>query len=188
VSTDPYHRWCILRTSGGNTLPVARSLTAAGFGIWTPVETQKRQKPRSRVMTEITLPIIPGIIFARDDRLHELVTMARAPALTYLAWNPDRKRMERHGCPHFSVFRYQGKYPRIADRYLDPLRQAEQRGRPRSIVPALNRGDTVRHPSNMLGGLIGIVQKTKGRYAAVLFGSLEMDIEMCDLMPVERPA
>jgi hypothetical protein len=30
--------WCILRTSGPKTLPLARALAEAGLAIWTPVE------------------------------------------------------------------------------------------------------------------------------------------------------
>jgi preprotein translocase subunit YajC len=165
---------------------VARSLTEAGFDVWTPVEVQKRRVGREREVKETTLPITPGIVFAREDCLHDLLTLARSPVLTYLAWNPERKRMERHGCPHFSVFRHLGQYPRVADRSLDPLRQAEQRLRPREQGPLLNIGDEVRIPSSAFGGLVGIVKKVQRRVAMVRVkattGEMLIKVEMCDLL------
>ncbi|KKW92260.1 hypothetical protein YP76_10030 [Sphingobium chungbukense] len=186
--TDMNDRWCILRMSGAATLPVATALTETGYRVWTPVELQKRRRPRSKATKEVTLPLMPGIIFAADDRLHDLVTMSRSPSLTYQRWNPETERMEIRGCPYFSVFRYQGKYPRIADRTLDPLRQAEQRGRFRAKLPTFKPGDNVRHPVGMLGGLTGVVLKVKRRKAVVMFGSLDLEVEICDLLPAKTAA
>ncbi|CCW20176.1 hypothetical protein EBBID32_45470 [Sphingobium indicum BiD32] len=189
---DEQGRWCILRMSGGNTLPVARSLGEAGFDVWTPVEVQKRRVGRDRLVREISLPITPGIVFARDDRLDDLIVMMRAPTPTFLAWNPTTRRMELHGCPYFSVFRHQGKFPRIADRQLDPLRQAERRMRPRSKEATVHAGDEVRIPSSAFGGLIGVVDKTKGRFAMVritaAIGEMMVEVEMCDLIASKTAA
>lgn len=186
--TDVIDRWCILRMSSGSTLQVARSLAEAGYQVWTPVETLKRRAPRSKVTREVTLPIMPGIVFAEAGRVQDLAALSHAPSLTYLRWNSETKRMEMHGCPYFSLFKYDGRYPLVADRHLDPLRQAEHRGRPRSQGPLLAVGDAVRHPAGMLGGLVGVVIKAHRKKAVVLFGSLEVEIEMSDLLPVKTAA
>lgn len=189
---DEQGRWCILRMSGGNTLSVARSLGEAGFDVWTPVEVHKRRVGRERQERETSMPITPGIVFARDSRLDDLIAMARAPTPTFLAWNPATKRMELHGCPYFSIFRHQGQYPRVADRQLDPLRRAEQRMRPRSKAATVQAGDEVRIPSSAFGGLIGVVDKTKGRFAMVritaAIGEMTVEVEMCNLIASQTAA
>ena len=170
--------WCILRMSSGNTLPVATALADAGFEVWTPVETVKRRVGRKREVRETTLPITPGIVFARDDRLQDLVAMCRAPALTYRKWSAERKRMEMHGCPSFSVFRHGGRFTRVADRHLDPLRIAEQQAAPRDKVPAYVAGDEVRHSGAGFDGLIGIVQQNRRQYALVMFPGFVVPVKV----------
>src|SRR3546814_7537722 len=76
---DSERRWCILRMSGGNTLPVAAALADAGFDVWTPVEVQKRRVGRKREPIGISVPITPGIVFARDSQVPDLVTLSRSP-------------------------------------------------------------------------------------------------------------
>jgi hypothetical protein len=39
-------QWCILRTSGRLTLPLAESLTGDGYEVWTPVDTRRVRVPR----------------------------------------------------------------------------------------------------------------------------------------------
>lgn len=182
--------WCILRTSGGNTLPVMNALLEAGFDVWTPVEVQKRRMPRSKATREIAMPITPGIIFAREHHLNDLALMARSPSLTYRRWNSESRRMEMRGCPHFSVFRYQGQYPRVADRSLDPLRQAEQRVIPRRKAPVLEAGQEVRLPGLGFDGLVGTVQQAKGRHALVVFPgfAIPVQVEAYRLLPAKSAA
>ena len=182
------NRWCILRTAGSNTLSVARSLDESGFSVWTPVETQRRRAPRSKDVREVVMPLLPGMLFADASRLHELLTLSRSPALTSKRWNSETKRMETHGCPHFSLFRYDGRFPVVADRQLDALRQAERRGRSKAEGPLVKVGDEVPHPAGMLGGLTGVVIRAKRHKAIVAFGTLEMEIEMHDLLPAKSAA
>jgi hypothetical protein len=180
--------WCILRMSAGSTLLVADALRETGHDVWTPTEMQKRRIGRRREVQEISLPITPGIVFARAERLHDLLALSRSPAATYQRWNGETKRMEIRGCPHFSVFRHQGKVPMVADRSLDPLRQFERRARPRDLVPSYKAGDEVRSPALIFGGMIGVVQSSHRRHAVVRFGSLEVKVEMCDLLPLRAAA
>lgn len=138
------------------------------------------------------MPITPGIVFVRDESLNELLAFARSPTPTFLRWSSERKRMERHGCPHFSVFRHAGQYPRVADRHLDPLRQAENRSRPRETAVTYDPGDEVRIPASAFGGLVGVVEKIKRRFAMVRVrattGEMLVEVEMCDLLPIKTAA
>lgn len=182
--------WCILRMSGSSTLPVVNALIDAGFEVWTPVETQKRRIGRRRELRETPAPITAGIVFAREHQLHDLVTLSRAPSMTYQMWNADLRRMEQRGCPYFSVFRYQGRYPRVADRALDPLRQAERRAAPREKAIALSPGQEVRCPEAGFDGLVGTVQQSKGCHALVVFPgfSIPIQIDVSRLLPDKSEA
>ncbi|KMS64143.1 hypothetical protein V475_20385 [Sphingobium baderi LL03] len=190
--TDTNDRWCILRMSGISTIPVATALTDAGFTVWTPTVTEECRVGKARERRERSVSLTPGIVFAKDDRLHDLAVMARSPALTFQRWNPETKRMERKGCPPFAVFRYQGQFPRINDRHLDPLRQAEQRAQPRDRGPHFNAGDEVRIPSAAFGGLSCVVDEVQSRFAVVRLsgsmGEMRIRVEMCDLLPAKTAA
>lgn len=184
--------WCILRTSGAGTLALAQSLGEAGFAVWTPSEVRRRRVGRDRVMKESAHPIMPGIVFAAHYSIADLALLSRRPALTFSRWNGETKRMEIRGCPNFSVFRHAGRYPRIADRSLDPLRQAEQRAQPRDLAVVFNRGDAVRIPSAAFGGLSCVVSDVHGRHAVVTLsgtmGDMRIKVDMCDLLPAKTAA
>lgn len=186
------NRWCILRMSGGSTVGVVEALTEAGYGVWTPTAAVAGREGKSRVRVDRQVSLTPGIAFARDDRLHELVVLSRSPSLTFRRWNADTKRMEQRGCPYFSVFRYQGQYPRVADRHLDPLRQAERRAQPKAALASFHAGDEVRIPHAAFGGLSCVVNDVQGRYASVqiqgAMGEITIMVEMCDLLPTSAGA
>jgi hypothetical protein len=68
---DTAGTWCILRTSGGRTVPLARSLAAVGFEVWTPVRTIRRPAPgqgrrlvmsQRRKLIDVDLAILPGFV------------------------------------------------------------------------------------------------------------------------------
>lgn len=183
-------RWCILRMSSGATAQVATSLKEAGFDVWTPVVMEAKRAGPSRKPVDRPVPLVPTIAFARADRLHDLVLLSRAPALTYRRFNRELGRMEQHGCPHFSIFRDQGHYPLIADRELEALRRAEWRGRPRKIEHVFKPGDAVARQETNFSGMVGVVQSIKNKSAVVLFPGAknEMVFGMCDLIPVETVA
>lgn len=104
--------WCILRTSGGRTLPLARSLAEAGFEVWTPTETVARlvRHGRSQVRRDIAGAIMPTFVFARERHY---------AALAALAGN----RFNQH--PPFSIFRHAGLTPFISDAAIGGVRQIE---------------------------------------------------------------
>jgi hypothetical protein len=182
--------WCILRMSGAATVPVVTALTEAGFTAWTPVVVEKKRAGPSRKEVERPVPLIPSIAFAHADRLHDLVVMSRSPSLTHRRYNRDTGRMELRGCPHFSVFRDGGHYPLVADRQLEPLRKAEWRGRAKTISHVFRVGDEVARPETNFSGMTGVIQRVKKKVALVLFPGFahEIEIGMCDLIPVETVA
>ncbi|SKB27032.1 hypothetical protein [Sphingopyxis flava] len=111
--------WCILSTSGGRTLPLARSLCDAGMEVWAPTRTIRRPAPGQRrnllmglrrKMIEVDVAILPGFVFARADRISDLAAIAHDPASPH---------------PSFSVFQLGGRAPLVADSSLTGLRDEE---------------------------------------------------------------
>ncbi len=112
--------WCILRTSGGRTVPLARSLAAVGFEVWTPVRTIRRPAPgqgrclvmgQRRKLVDFDVPILPGFVFARSPQIDDLVRASVAEP-------------KRH--PSFSIFHRAGRVPLVRDASIAGLRTAEE--------------------------------------------------------------
>lgn len=167
-------RWCILRTSGARTLPLARSLAAAGFEVWTPIEAQSRRQPRTTKWHDVEAPIMPTFVFARADHLVDLVQLLAQP-------------IHRH--PSFSIFLHSGRAPLIADRSMDHLRDAEDRSRrlaeqrakakaskQRRDIP-IGQSVKVKDDANFLG-LVGVVEGCNGKKAIVNFPGWRRSIEI----------
>ena len=106
----------ILRTSGGQTLPLAASLGGAGFPVWTPARTLRRympaKTPSGKRLVETQVPILPTFVFARESALEALAIAA--------AQSPSPH-------PAFSVFRHGGRVPLVAEREVRGLRDEEER-------------------------------------------------------------
>ncbi|MDO7843440.1 hypothetical protein Q5H94_13980 [Sphingomonas sp. CA1-15] len=207
-------RWCILRTSGGKTLALARSLSAGGIEAWTPTRTVKRPKGPKRVkpgtrrpMVEIEMPILPTFVFAREAHVETLAALATD---------------ERSRHPAFSVFTHAGRAPLIGERSITGLREAErvaaeliavarehetkeEQRRARAALLRTERerrkalrterreftiGQRVTVPdARALSGMTGIVQASDGTSALVAFGgSLTMTIEAWRLLPNDLQA
>ncbi|WP_380925447.1 hypothetical protein [Sphingomonas leidyi] len=204
-------RWCILRTSAGRTLPLARSLAAAGFEVWTPMRVIKRAAPGQarrlvlgvrRRMVEVEVPILPGIVFARAPHME---------ALAYLSLDPASEH------PSFSVFQNAGRAPEVSDASMVGLRAVEaeaaaftdaereaasreeaRRARAeqlrtqnaqmralRRVKKEFSRGDqVVIADMPALAGLTGTVEVSTGTAATIHFGgSLRMKIEAWRVFP-----
>lgn len=150
--------WCILRTSGGRTLNLARSLAEAGFDVWTPQETLSRRVPRKKTVVDREVAILPTFVFARAVHIPELAAALALPV------NPH---------PSFSIFRYMGDIPLLADREMKNLRAVEDAARlrelkkTRNVVPV---GTTVTMTEGAFAGLSGVVKKSDGKFALVAFG------------------
>lgn len=150
--------WCILRTAGARTLPLARSLAAAGVEAWTPSATISKRRARSKTLIDVEAPILPTFVFARACHLRALLSDAASPV------NPH---------PPFSVFRYSGKFPLIAEAEIEGLRREEQRGQIRKLRTqrkVFARDASVRVPDGPFAGMSGVVSECDGKYAVVAFG------------------
>lgn len=166
---DRADAWCILRTSGGRTLPLARSLQAAGFEVWTPSMVVMRRLPRRRQRIERDAPILPTFVFARAERLQDLLQAMSDPRTDH---------------PPFSLFRHAGRFPLVTsdqiaslhdeeDRAADVHRRTRERERAAErratcAVPVV--GSEVRLPFHAFTGLVGTVESVKGKSAVVNFG------------------
>lgn len=168
--------WCVLRTSARGTLGLLRTLSDAGFDVWTPVEVQHRRVPRSKERREVELPMMPTFVFARADRMHDLFNLSRRPGRDHVG---------------FSVMRYHGTIPILADRDIQPLRVAEKRVAPKDRIKTFRRGERVRVPEGSFGGMSGIVEQSDGRFTLVCFGRYGVTIETflleSDVQHTEQP-
>lgn len=126
--------WCILSTTGGRTLPLARSLGEAGIEVWTPTRTIRRPAPgqrrrlvlgRRRKMVERDLAILPGFVFARAVHLDDLARIAIDPT-------------SRH--PMFIVFQCAGRAPMVSDDSIRGLLAEEEAAA--AAIQALRDADT----------------------------------------------
>lgn len=158
-------KWCILRTSGPRTLPLWRSLVEAGYDAWTPVTMVQKRKGRSRERIDIDAPIMPTFVFARAQHVPDLVAAASSPI------NPH---------PAFSLFRYGGRIPILADREIEALRTAEGRAhlaRRKKERHTFAAGTAVSVPEGPFAGLSGVVEQAgDGKYALVCFGEFRLKI------------
>jgi hypothetical protein len=176
--------WCILRTAGPRTLPLARSLADAGFEAWTPIFVERRRKPRSKAITETDTAGMPTFVFVPDRYRADLLRL-----LLPHAPNPH---------PPFSLFRYYGAVVTIEDRELHRLRSIEadrklksderlrratrrlkQHGEP------FGQGETVRFATGALAGISAMVEESDGRRTRVtlhLFGRIsQVEVETSQL-------
>jgi transcription antitermination factor NusG len=156
--------WCVLRTSGPNTIGLFRSLAAAGFEVWTPIENQSRRKPRNKAKVECEVPIMPTYIFARADQLVDLIDLSFAP-------------LKNHR--DFSVFRYFARYPLISDDSLGSLRLIERKLAVRKNKDAgFTAGERVRLNEGGFAGMSGVVETSKGQFTLVCFPGFNIPVKI----------
>lgn len=158
-------RWCILRTSGGRTLPLANSLLGAGFDVWTPVQTLTKRRGRTRERIAYDAPIMPTFVFARAYQLVDLARIAAQPSSSH---------------PDFSIFRHLGRVPLILDAEVAEARRVEERGRRAAIVGTRKSfvvGQPVRVSEGPGAGLSGeVVANGDGKFVLVAFGAVRLKI------------
>ena len=147
--------WCILRMAGGRTMSVVRSLSDAGFEVWSPVEIQRKRLPRSKAQVDRTVCVMPTYVFARASHLSDLVKLSLDPVSPH---------------PDFSVFRYQDRFPLIADAELQSLRAVERQAAAKNAPMKLPRGTSVRLQDGPFQGLTGqVIEASKGQFTLVAF-------------------
>lgn len=175
--------WCILRMASADTLRLFKTLTSAGFEVWTPVEKRMGRMPRTRAIFDKEFPLMPSYIFASVHHLTELHSLAMLP---------NREH------PKFSMFRYQGGIPLIADAQLNALRAEEERTgriyekqrRKGQKGPRLDRGSEVRMTEGPFAGMSGIVEDHQGQFTLVdmtMFGKI-VTIKISSLLLAENMA
>ena len=157
--------WCILRTGASRTLPLVASLQAAGFDVWSPVQTLTRSRGRARERVEYAAPIMPTFVFARADRRDDLARLAALPF---------------SGHPGFSVFRYLGAIPTISDAEIAEARRIEERGK-RAAKMGQRQAFTIGRPVKVTegpdAGLSGkVVKDGDGKFVLVAFAGINMKI------------
>lgn len=161
-------RWCILRTAGPRTLPLARSLVEAGLDAWTPIFVERRRTPRSKVMKETETAAMPTFVFVADRHYADLARL-----LLPHAPSPH---------PPFSIFRYCGDVVRVEDAELGRLREIEADRRRKSderINRAARRvkrrgepfdgGDTIKIASGPFAGFTAVVEDSDDRRTRLTF-------------------
>lgn len=160
MNTLDLGQWVILRCASADTLKLCKSLSDEGLHVWSPVERKmgRMRKTRDRFFKEAAL--MPSYVFASAPQLD-------AFRLLEVEWP------RRH--PGFSLYRFKGCIPLIADDQLDGLREeenrigrvfdrAQRRGRK---GPKLAPGTAVRLPDGPFAGISGIVEDVQGQYTLV---------------------
>lgn len=159
-------RWCILRTKGGHTLSLAKTLAEDGYEAWTP--SQVPDGPTCRD-DDARCPMLPTYVFADAGRLEDLFALSA---------NPGRKHAG------FSVFHNYRGVPLVADRDLGGLREEEdrverrwkdavRRRRSRNKGEAFEVGETVRVPADAypsFAGMDGMVEESDARHTYISLG------------------
>lgn len=157
------NQWCILRCAGQNTLPLLRSLEKAGFEVWSPVEKVCLRLPRANVKRWIDSPMLKSYVFARADRLIDLIAASKAP-----------------GGQHrdFSVFKHKDRFPLIDEETLAPLRSIERKRKPRGTVRSIPVGAKVRLNDGGFAGLDGVVESVSNKHAMVQFAGFPIAVKI----------
>lgn len=178
--TDITDRWCILRTSGARTIPLAKSLAEAGIEAWTPIQMTSRRRPRSKVRVEREAPIAPTFVFARACHVGELARLRALPSSPH---------------PSFSIFSHAGRIPLVSEKDMTGMRAVEDSER-RKILRKQRQpiviGQELTPTKGGFAGMTGIVEDAQGRYAIVNFGGwmrgVKVDSWLLDSTEVDVPA
>ncbi|WP_242186548.1 hypothetical protein [Sphingomonas sp. CARO-RG-8B-R24-01] len=99
--------------------------------------------------------MMPSFVFARGNALPELADVLALPVSPH---------------PPFSIFRYNGRIPLIADREVERLRTAERKVVPKAKQRVFSPGTRVHIPEGAFAGLSGIVEDGNGKSTMVCFG------------------
>lgn len=157
--------WIILRMAASRTLAVTTSLKAAGFEVWTPMETVSRRRPRSRATAARKVPAMPTYCFARSRHLLDLAAEAISPTSNH---------------PQFSVMQYNDRVVFVSDENLDPLRYGRQqaRGKKAKPDPVWTPGEEVRMTEGPFAGMSGIVEADRGKLVLICFPGFRTPIKV----------
>jgi len=163
-AADMADGWVILRMAGPRTLPVARSLAAAGFEVWTPVDRVSKRRSGGRTgKVVVDAPMAPTIVFARANRRADLHAITRLPVSPH---------------PPFSLFLDTDRtIVAVSDASLERMRDFERhRPRPRPVGQPLAKGQKVGVPGNAFAALKLEVDASNERRTLLFFGSMRMNV------------
>ena len=155
--------WCILRCSNCKTLELSASLVDAGYEAWSPAETVSRRARRGNKREDVRKPLIASFVFAKADRMDDLLALSHSPTLNYQVWDTEQRRMVTRGHPYFRVSHLR----LIPDTQLSNLRAVERKRRPKGKSIAFEPGVVVRITEGGFEGLVGVVEECRGDYATV---------------------
>lgn len=161
--------WVILRTSGASTLPLAESLTEAGFRVWTPVQPAEKREGKSRSRKREVEAMVPEWVFAESHHLSELLALTHQAALIYRVWDAEKRRHVVKGHPYFRLLKDGDGFAMVGDRELESLRVEERKGKPKVKAHEFKAGDTVKVTSGPYEALTGIVEIVRAPYVSVQF-------------------
>lgn len=170
--------WCILRCAASRTLSLASALVEAGYQAWTPVETVVARCNKTRSKDERKQPITPTFVFADYDQLSDLRRLVASPSQCFQVWDPEQRRMVTRGIPYFSLFRFDSRYPAIADRALEPLRRFERQRLPRIEPTVFEAGQKVELNGSGFDGLTGVIEGVRGRSVLVSLPGWPIAVEV----------
>ena len=165
--------WCILRTGSAQTLPLCKALGEDGFAAWTPTEVRVMRARRQVPSHELTVALMPSIVFADYDRVPDLITLSRT-MLPHLVWDAAARRHVAKGWPQFRVLRIADRYARVPDRELAGLRRAESVGMTLAKRKTFVPGVTVRLIEGAGEGLRGVVERVAGPFVMVKFAAFPL--------------
>lgn len=155
--------WAILRCKGSTTLRLARSLDLAGIDAWTPMEIQVKRHRKTGTRTESMIAVMPTYVFVAAESLSDMVAASMVPVSIH---------------PSFSVFRYNDRFPLVADKDLSALRAIERKAAAEKVPVRFDRGTSVRLPDGPFQGLTGqVVEGTKGEFTLVAFPGFNIPVK-----------
>lgn len=155
--------WCILRTGGSSTLRLLHSLNVAGFEAWTPLECQVTRDRKSGARHERMIAVMPTYVFARADRLTDLLLISAEPYTCH---------------PGFSVFKHFDRFPIVAEAELAKLREVELKAAAKNEPVVFPRGQEVKVRAEGWEGLTGkVAEISKGQWTLVAFPNFSIPIK-----------
>jgi transcription antitermination factor NusG len=181
VGDDNGQTWCILRTQSLNTLLLAKALADQGYRAWTPTEVRRLRARRTIPAQDVTVALMPGVVFGEYDRLPDLITLSRA-IMPWRQWDAAVRRMVVRGVPHFTALRIGDRYARVADRDLSGLRLAESARLVKVKRETFKPGERVRLIAGAGEGLRGVIVKIGRDFAHVEFNSFAAPWEVAFLL------
>jgi transcription antitermination factor NusG len=118
---------------------------------------------RSHPSEEQRRPLIASYVFAKSDRLPDLLALSHSPVLQFQVWDSEQRRMVTRGHPYFRI----PDMRLVPDEQLAGLRAAEFKRRPKGKPKLFEIGAMVRITEGGFEGLVGIVEDCRGDYATV---------------------